>query len=65
MRNLAMMGVSLVLLLGGFFSLFNVPDGSQAQVFRGSEVHRTVGPGLQARIPLIERVEVKSLAKAQ
>ena len=60
-----MMACSLVLLLGGFFSIFKVPEGSQAVVFRGSEVHRTVGPGLQARIPLIERIEFKPLAKVQ
>ncbi len=65
MRTLASLAFAMALLAGGFLSIFNVPEGSQAMVYRGSEVHRTVGSGLQARIPLLERIEIKPLAKAQ
>ncbi|MEM8689427.1 MAG: hypothetical protein AAGF81_19010 [Pseudomonadota bacterium] len=65
MRTLASLALAFALILGGFFSIFNVPDGSQALIFRGSEIHRKVGPGLQARIPVIERIKIEPLPNAQ
>ena len=65
MRILGLFAFALALLAGGVLSIFNVPEGSQARVMRGSEVHRTVGPGLQARIPLVERVEIEPVPPKQ
>lgn len=56
LRIAAFLGIALALLVLGFLSVFNVPVDSEALVLRGSQVQRTVGPGIQIRIPIVEQV---------
>ena len=63
MKSVASLGFALVLMALGFFSIFNVPVDSEALVLRFGEVHRKVGPGIQARIPVVERIVVEPVLR--
>lgn len=56
MRLAVYIGFTVALVSLGAFSTFTVPVDSEALVLRGTEVNRKVGPGLQVRMPFLEKV---------
>jgi regulator of protease activity HflC (stomatin/prohibitin superfamily) len=55
----------MVLVAAGIalLALFNVPEGSEALVLRGNEVHRKVGPGYWLKLPVIDQVRIEAVAR--
>ena len=63
MRIVVLLGIVLGFLGIGFLSIFIVPVDSEALILRGGEVKRKAGPGMHARIPLVEELVIEPVLR--